>query len=704
MLGTDRRRTALAATLFVVLTALVAVSSAHGAGWRPGVDVSVPQTSSSCGFLCSNPGASGVDVAVNSQGDVVLSWFRREGSVVQVQAAFRPAGGSFGPAQTIGTTQGCFLCFLGPNSDAAIDDAGRAVVVWTTRIGSNNVVAVSTKAAGGNFTTGVPLSDSSQTTSGEPRLAMSRNGHTIVVWTLTTPNPDVIQFSSRTPGGAFSAATGLSATSNATTPDAAITDTGAATVTWGLGSPSSVQSRTRTSAAGTFNAVQTLSAAGQSAISPDVAMDAQSRATVVWSRFDGTQDRIQSRPLNPDGTPAAGVDEVSEVGRDGTQPQIALSPSNAATATWIDCAAAGGDCVVATASRPSGASFGAPLPVSAPGDSNFLPRVVSDAAGTATIAWSQFGTTARIQTIRRAASGTPSGVDTLSSTSGAAFSPQLAVDGQGSVVAGWNFSRTADNFQSAQFAVFDAAPPELRNLSFSNGRALQPLGFSVAPFDRYSPVSANWAFGDGTSLPGPAVTKTFGGAGTFNAVVTATDAVGNSAQASGAVQVGQPDLDGDGFPQGQDCDDGNAKIFPGATEIRGNKVDENCDGVQPDFLRIAGVTLSHDFAAFRNGTRFSRFQVKRVPRGSTVKASCKIGKRKCPGKARRAFTKKRARGTVSLKKRYVRVFLPARAKITVRVTKSRRIGAVKIMTIRKARAPKVIDRCVRPGSRRIRRC
>ena len=69
-------------------------------------------------------------------------------------------------------------------------------------------------------------------------------------------------------------------------------------------------------------------------------MDAQSRATVIWSRTEGGDSRVQSRPLNADGTPAAGVDEVSEVGRDGTQPQIALSPSNFATASWIDCATA----------------------------------------------------------------------------------------------------------------------------------------------------------------------------------------------------------------------------------------------------------------------------------------------------------------------------------------------------------------------------
>jgi Ca2+-binding RTX toxin-like protein len=40
----------------------------------------------------------------------------------------------------------------------------------------------------------------------------------------------------------------------------------------------------------------------------------------------------------------------------------------------------------------------------------------------------------------------------------------------------------------------------------------------------------------------------------------------------------QIDADGDGTPQLQDCDDGNAAIHPGATDVPGNGVDEDCSG------------------------------------------------------------------------------------------------------------------------------
>jgi hypothetical protein len=38
------------------------------------------------------------------------------------------------------------------------------------------------------------------------------------------------------------------------------------------------------------------------------------------------------------------------------------------------------------------------------------------------------------------------------------------------------------------------------------------------------------------------------------------------------------DQDGDGVPWCDDCDDGNAAVHPGAAEICGNKVDDNCNG------------------------------------------------------------------------------------------------------------------------------
>jgi hypothetical protein len=50
-----------------------------------------------------------------------------------------------------------------------------------------------------------------------------------------------------------------------------------------------------------------------------------------------------------------------------------------------------------------------------------------------------------------------------------------------------------------------------------------------------------------------------------------------------ACEAGDPtqatDQDGDGVPWCNDCDDSTASVHPGAAEICGNHVDDNCNGV-----------------------------------------------------------------------------------------------------------------------------
>ena len=45
-----------------------------------------------------------------------------------------------------------------------------------------------------------------------------------------------------------------------------------------------------------------------------------------------------------------------------------------------------------------------------------------------------------------------------------------------------------------------------------------------------------------------------------------------------ARRCGLPDADGDGSPVNLDCDDGNAAIHPGATDVPGDGIDQDCLG------------------------------------------------------------------------------------------------------------------------------
>jgi MYXO-CTERM domain-containing protein len=80
-----------------------------------------------------------------------------------------------------------------------------------------------------------------------------------------------------------------------------------------------------------------------------------------------------------------------------------------------------------------------------------------------------------------------------------------------------------------------------------------------------------------TWTPGFAVAGT-----TVPFVITVSDGDGGTATHSFSVSVSCPDADSDGVPDGRcpgesDCNDGNATIFPGATELC-DTVDQDCDG------------------------------------------------------------------------------------------------------------------------------
>ncbi len=58
---------------------------------------------------------------------------------------------------------------------------------------------------------------------------------------------------------------------------------------------------------------------------------------------------------------------------------------------------------------------------------------------------------------------------------------------------------------------------------------------------------------------------------------------------------GDPDNDGDGYTESQDCDDTNNTIYPGAIEICDDGIDQNCDGY--DETSIDGPTAPRGLAA-----------------------------------------------------------------------------------------------------------
>jgi len=94
------------------------------------------------------------------------------------------------------------------------------------------------------------------------------------------------------------------------------------------------------------------------------------------------------------------------------------------------------------------------------------------------------------------------------------------------------------------------------------------------------------------------------------------------------------DGDGDGFFAGQDCNDANKAIRPGAVEIKGNRIDENCDGVAEPFPTLtSGVVHNWSFKRTSPAFTLKVLQItQQFPKG--WKAEIKCSGKKCPFKTK----------------------------------------------------------------------
>ncbi|MEH3052430.1 MAG: putative metal-binding motif-containing protein [Patulibacter minatonensis] len=143
--------------------------------------------------------------------------------------------------------------------------------------------------------------------------------------------------------------------------------------------------------------------------------------------------------------------------------------------------------------------------------------------------------------------------------------------------------------------------------------------------------------------------------------VRAVDAAGNRSPAAARTwSVAAPDRDGDGFNALVDCDDADKSIRPGAVEIAGNSVDENCDGIVEPAPSSAGPTLSQPVPPSvkvpsvklsatpgKRTTRLTKLSVEELPAGSTVAVACKGAG--CPKALKgKGAVKRNVGGSVSL--------------------------------------------------------
>ena len=327
--------------------------------------------------------ASAPQVAMDPTGEAVAVWIRSNGTNTIVQAAGKPTG-----SESWSTPDN--LSAAGQNAtvpQVAIDSSGNAIAIWLRSNGTNAIVQAATRPAGGSWSTPEDLSAAGQNAS-TPQVAIDPAGDVIAVWSRSNGTNTIVQAASRPAGGSWSSPTDLSEVSqNAAQPQVAVNQSGDVVAVWerSNGANTIIQAASRPTG-GSWSAPVNLSEAGQNANAPQVAIDPAGDAVAVWNRASGANTIIQASSALAGGSWSTPID-VSEAGPSTGASRVALDSNGDAVAVWRR--SNGANTIIQAASRPTGGSWSAPVNLSEAGQNANQPRVAIDPDGDAVAIWSR---------------------------------------------------------------------------------------------------------------------------------------------------------------------------------------------------------------------------------------------------------------------------------------------------------------------------
>jgi len=375
-------------------------------------------------------------VAIDPQGNAIAVWQRSNGSKIVVQAAERPAGGSWSEPADLsdpGEDAG--------EADVAVDAQGNAIAVWRRLDGNNHtIIELSERPFGGDWSEPVELS-AHDVYSYEPHVAVNARGDATVIWHAFGTGETLVQSAARPAGGSWSEPEDLSPSGKeGTEAKVGVDAVGTATAVWELlaGGKAWIQT-SRRPLGGTWSEPEDLSSPEYAAFVPDLAVAGEGDATAVWGQFEGEPEKIRAAQLS--GGEWSEAKTLSGTWAD--EPQVAVDGAGDAVAIW---ARAGEETtLIESAERSVGGSWTQPRIVSGDGMGGYpvagyvnvsSPRVAVNSQGEGVAVWvqAQAGKSV-VESASRSVLGAWS--EPVRVSYAQAEQPALAISQSGSAVAAW---------------------------------------------------------------------------------------------------------------------------------------------------------------------------------------------------------------------------------------------------------------------------
>lgn len=376
-------------------------------------------------------------MAIDPQGNATAVWQRSNGSEVVIQAAERPAGGSWSEPEDLsdpGESAG--------EADVAVDAEGNAIAVWHRLDGNNHtIIELSERPFGGDWSEPIELS-AHDVYSYEPHVAVNARGDATVIWHAFGTGETLVQSAERPAGGSWSEPEDLSPSGKeGTEAKVGVDAAGTATAVWELldGGGAAIQT-SRRPLGGTWSEPEFLSSPEYSAFVPDLAVAGAGDATAVWGQFEGEPERVRAAQLS--GSEWSEAKTLSGTWAD--EPQVAVDGAGNAVVIWSR-ASEEETTLIESSEHAVGGSWTQPRILSGDGMGGYpvegyvnvySPRVALNAQGEGVAVWVQAQAGKRvIESTFRSVLGAWSEPVRISYAQ--AEQPALAIGKSGSAVAAW---------------------------------------------------------------------------------------------------------------------------------------------------------------------------------------------------------------------------------------------------------------------------